>query len=445
MKDDCPKAYPSLWSAWKEIIASLFIITNNPEAYIERELPAKAHPSHVRHPAEIFKAITGANSEGWFEINTAPPKNEEVLRLDHLGHSYAIYRSLEGKLFATDGLCTHGNSHLSEGVVKGNLIECSKHNGRFDIRNGSCQRNPVNVPLNTHEVKEENERLYFKPSTQTSRDTTYRFKVVSNKNVATYIKELVLEPVSSKPLYQPGDYLQLDIPTYKPFSLNNIELPDSVKRDWDLEGVFQHFAQNKVHCRRNYSLASNPENDHFLKFNVRLATSPKGSEHQPGIGSSYVFSLKQGDEVITTSSYGDFHIKDSQNEMVYLGGGAGMAPMRSHISYLLESLNSERKISFWYGARSKKELFYVDYFKSLEEKYPNFEFQIALSDPKPEDKWQGHTGFVHSIFENVYLMNHPKPNNIEYYLCGPPAMIEASTTMLKKHEVPEKQISFDAF
>jgi Na(+)-translocating NADH:ubiquinone oxidoreductase F subunit len=122
-----------------------------------------------------------------------------------------------------------------------------------------------------------------------------------------------------------------------------------------------------------------------------------------------------------------------------------MAPMRSHISYLLESLNSERKISFWYGARSKKELFYVDYFKSLEEKYPNFEFQIALSDPKPEDKWQGHTGFVHSIFENVYLMNHPKPNNIEYYLCGPPAMIEASTTMLKKHEVPEKQISFDAF
>ena len=203
--------------------------------------------------------------------------------------------------------------------------------------------------------------------------------------------------------------------------------------------------KNEGEARRNYSMATNPETDKQISFNIRIATPPKGEDVQPGIGSSYVFNLKEGDKVTAIGPFGDFHIKESDSEMVYLGGGAGMAPLRSHLSYLLETLQTKRKISFWYGARSKQELFYVDYFKELADKYENFTFHVALSEPQDEDKWTSHTGFIHEVLQKEYLDSHDSPKSLEYYLCGPPMMIDAAKKMLADKDVDSSQISFDEF
>jgi Na+-transporting NADH:ubiquinone oxidoreductase subunit F len=196
--------------------------------------------------------------------------------------------------------------------------------------------------------------------------------------------------------------------------------------------------------RNNYSIASNAS-ERILRFNVRIATPPPGQECGPGVGSSYIYSLRPGDTVTAIGPFGDFHIKPTQKEMVYIGGGAGMAPLRAHLSHLLETQRTHRKIVFWYGARSRQEIFYADYFEALAKTHPNFQFHAALSSPLPEDSWPGHTGFIHEVVLNQYLRSHPNPKAVEFYLCGPPMMIKACTKMLADMGVQPNQIAYDEF
>ena len=376
-----------------------------------------------------------------------------MIRFDHGNRTYAIYRTADNKLYATDGECTHGNAILADGLVQGNLIECPKHNGRFDVRDGSPQRLPVCVGLATYGVREKAGRIYLdlKPAQRpddTNAARTYTFRVVSNDNVAAFIKELVLEPdAGSLPLvYQPGDYMQFEIPAYEDRGLPaSRPVPEIYTGLWDTQGVRDLRVCNPIACRRSYSFASDPAADRYLRFNVRLALPPRGEPAGAGVGSAYLFSLKPGDRVSATGPFGAFHIQPTEREMVYLGGGSGMAPLRSHIVHLLETQKTTRKISFWYGARSLKELLYQDYFEDLARRYPNFSFQVALSEPRPEDAWRSHTGYIHELLRRQYLASHPAPADIEYYLCGPLGMVRAAIQMLTELGVPREQILSDEF
>ncbi|MCB1106054.1 MAG: hypothetical protein KDK74_15100, partial [Cephaloticoccus sp.] len=197
--------------------------------------------------------------------------------------------------------------------------------------------------------------------------------------------------------------------------------------------------------RNNYSLASNAATESTLRFNVRIATPPPGQDCPPGVGSAYMFNLKPGDTVTAIGPFGDFHLKPTQKEAVYIGGGAGMAPLRAHLTHLFETEHTHRKVSYWYGARSRQEIFYADYFEALAQQHPNFSFRLALSSPLPEDHWTGSTGFIHEVVLTQYLRDHPNPSAIEFYLCGPPMMIKACTKMLADLGVTPQQIAFDEF
>jgi Na(+)-translocating NADH:ubiquinone oxidoreductase F subunit len=379
-------------------------------------------------------------------------KREDVIRFDHEQKTYAIYRTAEGALYATDGICTHGNTHLADGLVKGKLIECPKHNGRFDITDGSPQRQPVCVALKTYKVGEHDGKIFLDIGSAggcgiAQASETYQFRVVSNENVATFIKELVLEsePGSPVPSYRPGDYMQIDIPPYGEIAFSEIDVKEPFAKVWQASRVFDFRSANALPVRRNYSLASNPASDRQLRFNVRIATPPRGQDCLAGAGSAYVHRLKPGDKVTAIGSFGSFHIKPGEAEMVYVGGGAGMAPLRSHLSHLFDTLKTNRRVSYWYGARSRQEVFYQDYFENLAREFPNFSFHLALSEPQPEDQWSGPTGFIHEVLETQYLKEHANPGSIEFYLCGPPAMVKATTDMLKGRSVPESQIPFDEF
>ena len=277
---------------------------------------------------------------------------------------------------------------------------------------------------------------------------TYKFRVVSNRNVATFIKELVLAPDEGegKLVFTPGDYLQIDIPAYDTIRFRDFDIPEPFATVWENQHVFDLVAHNpRPGHRNNYSLASNQQTEDTLRFNVRIATPPPGQDCPPGVGSSYVFSLKPGDIVTAIGPFGDFHLKPTQREMVYVGGGAGMAPLRAHLSHLLETEKTARKVSFWYGARSRQEIFYEDYFRQLAATHRNFAFHLALSSPLPEDSWTGHEGFIHEVLLKQYLLEHDNPKTAEYYLCGPPMMIRACTKTLKELGVPASQIAFDEF
>jgi Na(+)-translocating NADH:ubiquinone oxidoreductase F subunit len=277
---------------------------------------------------------------------------------------------------------------------------------------------------------------------------TYQLRVVSNTNVATFIKELVLEPLdgSAKVAFTPGDYLQLDIPAYDAIRFREFDIPEPFAAVWERQHVFDLVARNPEAGRRNnYSLASNQQTDRLLRFNVRIATPPPGQDCAPGVGSSYVFSLKPGDIVSAIGPFGDFHIRPTQREMIYIGRGAGMAPLRAHLSHLLETEQSARKVSFWYGARSKQEIYYEEYFRDLAGKHRNFAFNLALSAPLVEDNWAGHLGFIHEVVLEKHLREHDNPRGAEYYLCGPPLMIKACLKMLGELAVPENHISYDEF
>jgi len=216
---------------------------------------------------------------------------------------------------------------------------------------------------------------------------------------------------------------------------------------WQAHHVFDFKAANAMECRRNYSLATHPGDPAGqLRFNVRIATPPRGLDCAGGTGSSYVHSLKPGDTVTAIGPFGDFLIKETDKEMVYLGGGAGMAPLRSHIAHLFETLQTGRKVSFWYGARSRQEIFYEDYFRDLERRFPNFRFHLALSEQLPEDNWTGHSGFIHEVLKREHLDGHRDPQAIEFYLCGPPVMIQAAQDMLlNDFAIAKESIAFDEF
>jgi Na+-transporting NADH:ubiquinone oxidoreductase subunit F len=247
------------------------------------------------------------------------------------------------------------------------------------------------------------------------------------------------------PVYRPGDYLQFDIPAYGDIAFKELTVNRPYLDDWRERQLFELRSENAMPMRRNYSFASNPAVDRELRFNVRIAMPPHGQSCPAGAGSAYVHRLKPGDSITAIGPFGSFHIKSGSAEMVYVGGGAGMAPLRSHLSHLFDTLKTERRVSFWYGARSRKEIFYQGYFDSLAQRFRNFSFHIALSEPRPEDIWTGPVGLIHEVLRDGYLKDHANPPGVEYYLCGPPAMIKATTAMLRELRVAEPQISFDEF
>jgi len=449
VQDDCPTPYPSLLTAWREIVPSVLKQIKDPAFHVNRQLPAPK----ARVRACIYSSQARADAEGWVDACAAADlKAADVIRFDHGQKTYALYRIGEDQLFATDGVCTHGNTHLSEGLIVGKMIECPKHNGRFHLSDGSPARAPICRGLATYPIEEHGVQIRINVARAggagARAQKTCQFRVVSNRSVATFIKELVLEPLDAAKTiaFRPGDYLQLDIPTYDTIRFRDFDIPEPFASVWNNQHVFDLVAENRTTGRRNnYSLASNQVTERTLRFNVRIATPPPGQDCAPGVGSSYVFSLKAGDVVSGIGPFGDFHIKPTQREMIYIGGGAGMAPLRAHLAHLLENEKTARKISFWYGARSRQEIYYDDYFQRLAEGHHNFAFHLALSSPLPEDNWPGHVGFIHDVVLERYLHEHPHPEALEYYLCGPPMMIKACTKMLAAIGIPAHQIAYDEF
>jgi Na+-transporting NADH:ubiquinone oxidoreductase subunit F len=453
VKQDSPPPYNGLIAAYREIIPTVLRQAKDPTYYVKRQLPTPAPRAKDVQANRAILAHGQKVVDGWIEVCASHMlQKEDVIRFDDIHATYAIYRTVEDQFFATEGICTHGNAHLADGMVIGKLIECAKHNGRFDIRDGSPQRPPVCVALKTFTVQEREGMLWLDLNSAgglgvTSPPITYTFKVVRNDNIATFIKELVLELDSGSPdlVYQPGEYMQFNIPSYGAQTLRHVEVKPPFTEIWEAQHIFDLTVGNSMPCRRNYSLASNPAKDREYRFNVRLATPPGGLACNAGVGSSYVFSLKPGDTVTAIGPFGDFHVRESEREMVYLGGGAGMAPLRSHISYLLETQKTSRSISYWYGARSKQEILYQDYFEDLARKHENFSFHLALSEPLPGDEWGLYTGLIHEVLHRKYLSQHRDPKLIDYYLCGPPGMILAATTMLAELEVDPDRIFYDEF
>ncbi len=271
--------------------------------------------------------------------------------------------------------------------------------------------------------------------------------VRSNENVATFIKELVLELPSGENLnFQAGGFIQINIPEYE-LDFKEFDIEDEYHEDWDKFNIWNLKGKNTESQFRAYSMANHPAEGNIIMLNVRIATPPPAlwNDAPPGIASSYMFNLKAGDKVTISGPYGDFFIKGTDREMVYIGGGAGMAPMRSHLFHLFYTLETGRKVSFWYGARSKREMFYDDDFKAIQEKYPNFSYNVALSDPMPVDNWEGYKGFIHQVLLDNYLDEHEDSTEIEYYMCGPPMMIDAAENMLYNLGVEPEMIAFDKF
>jgi Na+-transporting NADH:ubiquinone oxidoreductase subunit F len=276
-------------------------------------------------------------------------------------------------------------------------------------------------------------------------------EVASNHNVATFIKELVVRLPDGEVLdFQSGGYIQIDVPPSE-IDFHDFEVAGEFRADWDKFKLWDLKMVNDEPLFRAYSMANHPAEGNIVMLNVRIATPPfdraKGGwmDVNPGVCSSYVFSLSPGDKVTISGPYGEFFIKDSDREMVYIGGGAGMAPLRSHIFHLFHTLKTNRKVSYWYGGRSSRELFYTDHFRDIEKNSPSFSYHIALSEPLPEDDWDGPTGFIHQVLYDNYLKDHPEPEEIEYYLCGPPMMLTACMKMLDDLGVPEENIAFDDF
>jgi Na+-transporting NADH:ubiquinone oxidoreductase subunit F len=276
-------------------------------------------------------------------------------------------------------------------------------------------------------------------------------EVVSNRNVATFIKEFVVKLPEGETLdFRSGGYVQIDVPKCV-VEYKDMDVDEEYREDWDKFKMWDLKMKNPEPIYRAYSMANHPAESNIIMLNIRIATPPFDRKSggfmkvNPGICSSYIFSRKAGDKVTISGPYGEFFIKDTDREMMFIGGGAGMAPMRSHIFDLYKTRKTNRKSTFWYGGRSLRELFYVDEFQALEEQNPNFKFNIGLSEPVPEDNWKGYVGFIHQMVIDEYLKTHPEPEEIEYYLCGPPMMNDAVLKMLDDYGVPEEMIAFDDF
>ena len=295
-------------------------------------------------------------------------------------------------------------------------------------------------------------------------------EVVSNYNVSTFIKEFTVRLPEGETLnFESGGYIQIDVPACQT-SYQNIDITphpdlghptDIYKEDWDKFNLWDLKMKNEEPIFRAYSMANHPAEGNIIMLNIRIATPPWDRKKNmwldvnPGICSSYIFSRKPGDKVMISGPYGEFFINSTEREMIYIGGGAGMAPLRSHIFHLFHTEKTKRKVSYWYGGRSKRELFYLQDFENIKEKFPNFTFHIALSEPMKEDQWQvkdslegngdGYVGFIHQILLDQYLSKHPEPEEVEYYLCGPPMMNAAVLKMLDDLGVPNENVRFDDF
>lgn len=271
--------------------------------------------------------------------------------------------------------------------------------------------------------------------------------VRSNNNVATFIKELVLElPEKESVDFRAGGYIQIECPAHE-VKFTDFDISEEYRGDWDHFKLWRYVSKVKKPVQRAYSMASYPEEKGIVMLNVRIATPPPRAQDNipPGIMSSYIFNLKPGDKVNISGPFGEFFARQTDNEMVFIGGGAGMAPMRSHILDQLERIKTKRKITFWYGARSLREMFYVEDFDRLQAENPNFKWHVALSDPLPEDNWTGHTGFIHKVLYDNYLSAHAAPEDCEYYMCGPPMMNSAVIGMLLDLGVERENIMLDDF
>ncbi len=333
------------------------------------------------------------------------------------------------------GTCAQCKVNIFEGG--GDILETEKgHISKKEAREGcrlSCQvavkqDMKVEVPEEAFETKK------------------WECTVRSNHNVATFIKELVLElPPGEDVDFRAGGYIQIEVPPHE-VDYKDFKIEEEFHEDWDKYNIWQYRSVVDEEVIRAYSMANYPGEKGIIMLNVRVASPPpRVPDAPPGKVSSYIFNLKPGDKVTISGPYGEFFIKDSDSEMLYIGGGAGMAPLRSHIFELFKNLKTGRKVTYWYGGRSLRELFYVDHFRKIEEEFPNFEFNIALSEPLPEDNWDGYVGFVHQVLQDNYLSKHEAPEEIEYYICGPPMMNQAVFKMLDDLGVEPENIAYDDF
>ncbi|HJZ40539.1 MAG TPA: NADH:ubiquinone reductase (Na(+)-transporting) subunit F [Bacteroidales bacterium] len=276
-------------------------------------------------------------------------------------------------------------------------------------------------------------------------------EVVSNHNVATFIKEFVVKlPPGESLKFNSGGYIQIDVPQYE-MTFKDIVVEEQFRDEWNKFKMWDLRMKNTTETYRAYSMANHPAEGNIVMLNIRIATPPWDKtiggfkQVPPGICSSYIFSRKPGDKVVVSGPYGEFFIKNTEREMIYIGGGAGMAPLRSHIFHLFHTLKTNRKVTYWYGARSKREIFYEDDFRKIERSFPNFRFNIALSEPVASDNWSGYTGFIHQVLYEEYLSKHDAPEDVEFYLCGPPMMNDAVQKMLYNLGVPDEMVDFDDF
>ena len=334
------------------------------------------------------------------------------------------------------GTCAQCKVHIHSGG--GDILPTEKaHISKLEAREGmrlSCQvavkqDMDVEVPPEAFDTKK------------------WRCKVRSNRNVATFIKEFLLElPEGEQVDFKAGGYIQIECPPHK-VAYKDFDIDERFRGDWDKYNVWRYVSKVDETVTRAYSMANYPGEKGIIMLNVRVASPPPRAPDgtPPGKMSSYIFGCKPGDEVTISGPYGEFFIKDTDAEMVYIGGGAGMAPLRSHIFELFKNLKTNRKVSYWYGGRSMRELFYVDHFREIEKEFPNFKFNIALSEPQPEDNWDGYTGFIHQVLHDNYLKDHPAPEDIEYYICGPPMMNAAVFKMLDDLGVEKENIAYDDF
>lgn len=327
---------------------------------------------------------------------------------------------------------------------------------KLQIEDGAGDILPTEIPHLTLKERKENVRLGCQIKVKKDLKIQipeeifsikkFECEVISNHNVATFIKELKLKFSGDLNLdFRAGGYIQIYIPPYE-LNYQDFEIEKEYQEDWNKYNVFKYKAKNEEEVFRAYSMANYPEEKGVVYLNVRIATPPPGKDDiMPGIGSSYIFNLKPGDKVTLSGPYGEFFAKETNREMCFIGGGAGMAPMRSHIFDQLKRIKTDRKMTFWYGARSLREMFYDDEFLELQKNNDNFSYYVALSDPLKQDNWKGYTGFIHQVLLDEYLKNHEDPTDIEYYICGPPQMNDAVMQMLDDIGVDPEMIAFDDF
>ncbi|MYK40168.1 MAG: NADH:ubiquinone reductase (Na(+)-transporting) subunit F [Gemmatimonadetes bacterium] len=339
------------------------------------------------------------------------------------------------------GTCAQCKVNIYEGggdILSTETSHITKREAREGVRL-SCQVNvkqdmKIEVPPEVFSVKK------------------WECEVVSNDNVATFIKEFVVKLPEGETLdFQPGGFIQIEVPPFECDFKDFEAIDERFHPDWDRFNVWDFKLVNTEPVFRAYSMANHPAEGDIIMLNIRIATPPPDREKggwmdvPPGIASSYVFSRKPGDMVTISGPFGEFFIQETDREMVYIGGGAGMAPLRSHLYHLFHTLKTGRKVSYWYGARNPNEVFYEDHFRKIEEEFPNFTFHIAMSEPRPEDNWDGYVGFIHQVVHDHYLKDHPAPEDVEYYLCGPPLMLQSALGMLDDLGIEEEMIRFDEF